>query len=306
MRDTYADTSLARKDLGFAPRVSLEEGIEAEYRWLSKAGGRRDSPARTWQVYSCSRDAMVLAVAGRRGACASGAEEAAHRHARARQVPVRARQEALERSAGSSAREYFRQLMDSYPQSQFRAGRQAGHGRYLHRRGLDRIIRAGDQRVPGVPQVLPDATDARLRAVSSWRWRTSTRCAPRCGIRPRPARPSASWIVFMERFPSSALREEATAKLRDARDRLRTRSIRWDVHYYRQKWYPGAIERFKGICRARPRFHASRRGVLLSGRSARTDPAPGGGASLLRSAAQGIRRRASIWRPEAATKRVES
>ncbi len=37
MRDTYADTSLARADLGFAPRVSLQEGLEAEYRWLSTA-----------------------------------------------------------------------------------------------------------------------------------------------------------------------------------------------------------------------------------------------------------------------------
>jgi UDP-glucose 4-epimerase len=35
MRDTYADTSLARADLGFAPRVTLEQGLEAEYRWLS-------------------------------------------------------------------------------------------------------------------------------------------------------------------------------------------------------------------------------------------------------------------------------
>jgi nucleoside-diphosphate-sugar epimerase len=35
MRDTYADTSLARADLGFVPRVSLEQGLEAEYRWLS-------------------------------------------------------------------------------------------------------------------------------------------------------------------------------------------------------------------------------------------------------------------------------
>jgi UDP-glucose 4-epimerase len=35
MRDTFADTTLARRDLGFSPRVSLEEGIEAEYRWLS-------------------------------------------------------------------------------------------------------------------------------------------------------------------------------------------------------------------------------------------------------------------------------
>jgi nucleoside-diphosphate-sugar epimerase len=35
MRDTFADSSLARADLGFAPRVSLEEGLEAEYRWLA-------------------------------------------------------------------------------------------------------------------------------------------------------------------------------------------------------------------------------------------------------------------------------
>ena len=35
MRDTFADTGLAKMDLGFAPTVSLEEGIEAEYRWLS-------------------------------------------------------------------------------------------------------------------------------------------------------------------------------------------------------------------------------------------------------------------------------
>jgi nucleoside-diphosphate-sugar epimerase len=35
MRHTYADTSLARQDLGFAPRVGLEEGLAAEFTWLS-------------------------------------------------------------------------------------------------------------------------------------------------------------------------------------------------------------------------------------------------------------------------------
>jgi nucleoside-diphosphate-sugar epimerase len=40
MRDTYADTTLARADLGFAPSVTLEQGIEAEYRWLSSALAR--------------------------------------------------------------------------------------------------------------------------------------------------------------------------------------------------------------------------------------------------------------------------
>lgn len=37
MRDTYADTSLARQDLGFSPTVALEEGIQAEYRWLAQS-----------------------------------------------------------------------------------------------------------------------------------------------------------------------------------------------------------------------------------------------------------------------------
>jgi UDP-glucose 4-epimerase len=34
MRDTYADTTAARQDLGFNPKTRLEDGIEAEYRWL--------------------------------------------------------------------------------------------------------------------------------------------------------------------------------------------------------------------------------------------------------------------------------
>ena len=41
MRDTYADTALARADLGFEPAVSLREGLEAEYRWLSTLPVRR-------------------------------------------------------------------------------------------------------------------------------------------------------------------------------------------------------------------------------------------------------------------------
>jgi UDP-glucose 4-epimerase len=39
MRDTFADTARARADLGFSPKVTLEQGLEAEYRWLA------DTPA---------------------------------------------------------------------------------------------------------------------------------------------------------------------------------------------------------------------------------------------------------------------
>jgi len=34
MRHTYADTGLARVELGFVPSVGLEEGLTAEHRWL--------------------------------------------------------------------------------------------------------------------------------------------------------------------------------------------------------------------------------------------------------------------------------
>ena len=35
MRHTYADTSLAHADLGYAPTVGLEEGLAAEHQWLT-------------------------------------------------------------------------------------------------------------------------------------------------------------------------------------------------------------------------------------------------------------------------------
>ena len=38
MRDTYADTARARADLGFSPTVTLEQGLRAEYEWMTEAG----------------------------------------------------------------------------------------------------------------------------------------------------------------------------------------------------------------------------------------------------------------------------
>jgi UDP-glucose 4-epimerase len=35
MRDTYADTTLARADLAFAPTVTVADGLAAEARWLA-------------------------------------------------------------------------------------------------------------------------------------------------------------------------------------------------------------------------------------------------------------------------------
>jgi UDP-glucose 4-epimerase len=37
MRDTFADTAAARRDLGFRPTVSLREGLAREWQWLKEA-----------------------------------------------------------------------------------------------------------------------------------------------------------------------------------------------------------------------------------------------------------------------------
>jgi UDP-glucose 4-epimerase len=41
MRDTYADTTLARQDLEFSPQVGVEEGLAAEWAWLMGGAVRR-------------------------------------------------------------------------------------------------------------------------------------------------------------------------------------------------------------------------------------------------------------------------
>jgi nucleoside-diphosphate-sugar epimerase len=38
MRDTYADTASARDDLGFVPAVTLEQGLRAQFQWMTEAG----------------------------------------------------------------------------------------------------------------------------------------------------------------------------------------------------------------------------------------------------------------------------
>ena len=38
MRDTYADTARARETLGFAPTVTLEQGLRAQFQWMTESG----------------------------------------------------------------------------------------------------------------------------------------------------------------------------------------------------------------------------------------------------------------------------
>ena len=112
--------------------------------------------------------------------------------------------ENLNRKRWLVAREYFRQLVDSYPQSQYRADAKLGIGdTYLGEHSAESFV-LGDQRVPRVPQLLSDARARALRAVQAGDGATSTRCARRCATRRRRATRSASCRPTCHAYPGQA------------------------------------------------------------------------------------------------------
>jgi len=81
--------------------------------------------------------------------------------------------------------------------------------------------------------------------------------------------------VFFQKFPNSPLTPEVRKNWRVARDRLSDSSYGVGLHYYRVKWYPGAIDRFREVLRDDPDY--TRRDSLyfyLAESLARTDKTP--------------------------------
>jgi outer membrane protein assembly factor BamD len=60
--------------------------------------------------------------------------------------------------------------------------------------------------------------------------------------------------VFVDRYPNSSLMTEARAKLREAKDRLSESDYLVGFFYFRQRWYPGAIDRFKDLLKSDPEY----------------------------------------------------
>lgn len=152
-----------------------------------------------------------------------------------------------------TAREYFRRIIDSYPQSELRPEAKLGIGdSYLGEgTGESLVLAANEYRefltfYPTNPR--SDYAQYRLGMVyfkqmrSPQRDQTETREAVR------------EFETFVERYPNSALRPEVEAKLREARDRVSMAEYQVGVFYYKQRWYPGAIDRLRALLKTDPGF----------------------------------------------------
>jgi outer membrane protein assembly factor BamD len=62
--------------------------------------------------------------------------------------------------------------------------------------------------------------------------------------------------IFFDRYPNSMLTPEVREKWREARNRVSEASYKVGLYYYRARWYPGAIDRFKEVLKQDPGYPA--------------------------------------------------
>jgi outer membrane protein assembly factor BamD len=161
--------------------------------------------------------------------------------------------EALKEQDWMKSREYFQRLVDNYPQSPFRADAKLGVGdTYLGEGSAESAVLAANEfreflsfyptnpRADYAQYKLAMSHARQMRAPE--RDQTETRAALK------------EFDLFFERYPNSALAPEVKQRWREARDRLSEASYRVGIYYYRSRWYPGAIDRFREVLRDDPGF----------------------------------------------------
>jgi outer membrane protein assembly factor BamD len=162
--------------------------------------------------------------------------------------------EALTRKRWLTAREFFRTLMDGYPQSPHRADAKLGIGdSFLGEKTSEAYVLAINEyrEFLAYYPTHERAHYAQFQLAMSYfnqmrgpeRDQTDTKSAIQ------------EFTVYIQRYQGRPLFAEAQQRLREARDRLSMSEYRVGYFYYRtQRWYPGAYDRLIAILRDDPEF----------------------------------------------------
>jgi outer membrane protein assembly factor BamD len=163
--------------------------------------------------------------------------------------------DALKRRKWLEAREYFRRLVDTYPQSAHRADAKLGIGdAYLGEGRSDSLVLGANEFrefltfFPLNPRV--DYAQYRLaltqvrQVLSPQRDQTATREA------------LVELSRFLQAYPDSGYRAEVAKLHRQMRDRLSESDFRVGLFYFRSKWLAGALDRFRSLLADDPDYTA--------------------------------------------------
>jgi outer membrane protein assembly factor BamD len=161
--------------------------------------------------------------------------------------------EALNAKKWLTAREFFKQVTETYTQSPYRPDAKLGIGdTYLGEGSSEALVLAinefrefltfypTNRRADYAQYKLGIAHFRQMRAPQ--RDQTETKETVK------------EFEAFVERYPNSSLMPEARAKLREAQDRLSESSYLVGYFYYRQRWYPGAVDRLKSVLKEDPGY----------------------------------------------------
>ncbi len=161
--------------------------------------------------------------------------------------------ESIKEKKWLNAREYFRQVVDNYPQSPFRPDAKLGIGdSYVGEGSAESLVLGANEFKEFLTfyPTSPRADYAQYRlAISHFQ---QMRAAERDQTETKEA--LKEFDAFFQRFPNSPLMPEVKLKWREARDRLSHASYRVGFYYHRVHWYPGSIDRFREILKDDPGF----------------------------------------------------
>lgn len=161
--------------------------------------------------------------------------------------------EALNNKKWLTAREYFREIVDTYTQSPYRPDAKLGLGDAYFGEGAPEMLERALTEFAEFLAFFPtnpraDYAQYKLGMVHFRQMRGPQR------DQTQTQEAVKELETFVTRYPNSMLIAEGKARLRDARDRLSQADYEVGYFYYRQRWYPGAVDRFKAVLKQDPEF----------------------------------------------------
>ena len=161
--------------------------------------------------------------------------------------------DAIKKKHWADAREYYRQVVDNYPQSPIRPDAKLGMGETYLGEGSTEALVMGANEFREFLTFYPTNAKADVAQFHlALCHQKQMRAAERDQTETKDA--LKEYQVFFDRYPNSALMPEVRAKWREARDRLSMASYRVGITYYRQRWYTGAVGRFREVLTDDPEF----------------------------------------------------